>query len=101
MDEKGTEIKEKCIGKIANFGVNCIDINMYVDTEDKGRVLVEGTIDMLQGERGGLYGVGTDIECAGIYIGEVTGEIMVLGKHEKLPMFIADEIKLREWTKTD
>jgi hypothetical protein len=91
----GVEIKEKCIGKIANFGVNCIDINMFVDTEDKGRVIVEGTIDMLQGGRGGLYGVGTDIECVGIYIGEATGEIMVLGKHGKMPMFVAEEIKIK------
>jgi len=91
--ENGIEVKDKCVGTIAKISVDSVNIYMYVDTEDNGRVLLEGTVDMLQGNSG--YTTGTDIECTGIYVGTTSGE-MTIGKHEKMLVFIAEEIKLKE-----
>lgn len=78
-------------GTIEKLGVNSRDLHMLVNTEDESTVLVESLVDRLEGSC--EYTTGTDLDCLGEYVGIATGEMDLL-KFDKVPLFIADNIKM-------
>lgn len=92
-NETGEEIKEILTGKIEKLGVNNWDVHLVVDRDDDHeKILVEGVVDMLEGNC--EYTIGTEVVINGIYIGTSTGE-MDIGKFDRIKMFIAERVRMK------